>query len=132
MSYQFKEQSNRIIKNIEEQAAEIKEVSRKIRRARKLLRDRPKRPGVVFKKVKQGTRGGLYYINKSGRRVYLNTGQCKRCVNGRYPGRAKTEDDKITNSALGCPPVRPVKCQPTKAELKREIKRLRKFIDEDC
>lgn len=135
--YDFEDQSDAILKNLRDRSKDIEEVSKQIRRAREMLkRHRRRAPpkGMVYKRVMQGMHGGLYYLNNRGKRVYLTPRQCKRCVEGRYPVRVSTPDDKLTNQALGCPPASPkaTKCQMTRGEMKREIRRLRKYIDEDC
>ena len=128
----FYDKSEAIIENLEGRSREIKEVSQQIKRARKALQKKkrgvrpPSQP--VTKKIYQGTRGGLYYINKTNRRVYLNSGQCKRCVNGNYP----VFNDKTGNRVLGCPPKKQPKCPSSRKDLKREIKRLKKKIKDDC
>jgi len=144
--YSFRKQSDDIIRNLDDRAQEIKEVSRQIKRAREILRSEEMRnkkerarpfpvpSKLVFKKVLQGKKGGLYYINRSGKRVYLNASQCKRCVAGSYPVRVKKADDRKTNAVLGCPPTEPekVKCRRSRGDLKRKIRELEKFINESC
>jgi hypothetical protein len=133
--YSFRRKSDEIIRNLDERTRDIRKASRQIKRAREILRkQRQKAPPskIIFKKIHQGSKGGLYYLNKSGKRVYLTPSQCKRCVDGRYPVKVRTPEDRQTNAALGCPPKRAVKCQESRADLKREIRRLRKFIEEEC
>jgi len=76
----------------------------------------PIQPRDIKKKVIQGPRGGLYYHNDSGKRVYLSPNQCQKCERGtlEYPYE-------------GCPvaPPRLSMCQSSRVSLKRKIRKLK-------
>lgn len=132
--YPFQSQSKNILDNLKDRSKDVEDVSRSIRRARDVLKrysaSAPPPKGTVLKRVMQGERGALYYLSKSGKRVYLSPGQCKRCIRGKFP--LTNEDD--TNLDLGCPPADPskTKCRKTRSEMRREILELKKIIEEDC
>ena len=125
--YPFR-QVDDIVQNIENQSKDIKRVYRQIRQAHDVLKKyqstqqkQQRIPKIARqrKQIYQGKRGGLYYLNRNGNKVYLTPSQCQKCVGG-------------VNKTLGCPPPRKTRCPKTRAELKNEIGRLRKIIEEDC
>ena len=66
----------------------------------------------VNKDVKVGQRGGLYYINDLGKRVYLKDYQREKCVNGKLE-----YDHGVCSSDV--PPVRQSQSQIAVAKQKR-------------
>lgn len=134
------ENRDAIIKNIQEKSREIERITRKLQEFRKTLekieKDKPRPPQGKGEQpmparlppfrpneILQGKRGGLYYVNRAGKKMYLTAAQCRRCVSG---------ERKIK----GCPPAKKKKCPLTKQELKaqnrklsKEVKRLRQSRD---
>lgn len=108
-----------IIDNFEQRYSDLKlitkdvdEISRNIElsRSKKLSNMKPSK--LV---IKQGPKGGLYYNTLNGHKVYLSSVQCKQC-----------ENETLPNVVSGCAPRVLGKCQPTKAEMKKQISKLEK------
>lgn len=123
--YDFTIESDKIIDKFQSQAKQIQQVSQLLKQTKKQLQlqSQHNRKKIVKKFVKkkiwQGSRGGLYYINVSGNRTYLSPTQCKQC---------KTKSGSLKNTQ-GCPPLINIRnCPQTKKQLHQKIKDLNKKI----
>jgi hypothetical protein len=113
MQFDLEQDANAIIDNMKEQSREIKDVADRLRRT---IPPPVFRPTTMQRKlIEQGPKGGLYYRDVQGKKVYLTPGQCQKCEHGLYGDG-------------GCPPNPPRLgvCQPSRVSLKRKIRKLKK------